>query len=128
MKRVISHLFLLSLLLSSAYACLGFITPLPSDHGREIDEVQHKIQIGSTTRVEIISILGKPDVSKNRFIFYSNKESVGGVLFVLISYAGGGANVYGQEFMDLYFEFDNYGVLVEFRTDKYDKLGSSLKE
>jgi len=34
---------------------------------------------------------------------------------------GGVAGTVGQVFMDLYFEFDNYGVLTDFRVDKYYK-------
>jgi hypothetical protein len=114
------------LVLSIFPSCVLF--PLPSDHGDEIEKVKKNIKIGSTTREEIISNLGKPDISKNRYILYLRKNSYGGVYWGAAGFfIGGGSGKFGQEFMDLYFEFDNYGVLVEFRTDKYDRLGNSIE-
>jgi hypothetical protein len=116
---VLKRLFLLFLIVSSTYGCL--IYPLPSDHGDEIEEVQKKIKIGSTTREEIISILGKPDVSKDRYILYLRKNTYGGWFYWGVSFSGASSQTgVGKEFMDLYFEFDKFGVLVELRTDKYD--------
>jgi hypothetical protein len=117
----LKRLFLLYLLVSSAYGCLIF--PLPSDHGSEIDEAQSKIIVGSTTREEVISILGDPDVSKDRFILFSRKEYGGGVGWAccLGSPMGGSSGVEGQVFMGLYFEFDNYGVLMDYHVKKYGK-------
>ncbi len=42
----------------------------------------------------------------------------------MILEAGG---TFGEVYMDLYFEFDNYGTLIEFRADKYDKFLRSVK-
>jgi outer membrane protein assembly factor BamE (lipoprotein component of BamABCDE complex) len=116
MKR----LLLLCLIVSSTYGCLIF--PLPSNHGGEIDEAQKRIVVGSSTREEVIAILGEPDVSKDRFILYVKREYYGGVGVVIVPLSGGSyAGAHGQEYMDLYFEFDNYGVLVDFNSKKYDR-------
>lgn len=117
MKRILFLLIIISL----APACL--IIPLSSDHGEEIDKVQKQIVIGSTTKNEVIAILGPPDVTRERFILYKHKEYDGGA-YLIIGNTGG---TVGQEFMDLYFEFDNHGVLVDFRTDKYDRFLRSVK-
>jgi hypothetical protein len=115
------------LVLSIFPSCILF--PLPSDHGDEIEKVQKKIKIGSTKREEIISILGKPDVSKDRYILYLRKNTYGGVFFWGVGLFGVSSQTgVGKEFMDLYFEFDNFGVLVELRTDKYDLLGNSIEQ
>jgi outer membrane protein assembly factor BamE (lipoprotein component of BamABCDE complex) len=115
----LKRLFLLFLIVSSTYGCLIF--PLSSDHGGEIDEAQKRIVVGSSTREEVIAILGEPDVSKDRFILYVKRESYGGVGVVIWSPSGSYAGPHGQEYMDLYFEFDNYGVLVDFNSKKYDR-------
>ena len=104
------------------------IIPLPAEHRDEVEKVQKQTVVGKTTREEVISILGKPDVSRDRYILYKHKEYAGGagVGFILPP-IGGGRDV-GQRFMDLYFEFDNYGVLTDFRVDKYDKSLRSVKD
>ena len=108
MNRITFLLIIISLTLG----CL--IIPLSSDHGDEIDKVQSQIAVGLTTREDVISILGEPDVTRDRFILYKRKEISGGA-FLMILEAGG---TFGEVYMDLYFEFDNYGVLIDFRTDK----------
>ena len=107
-----------------------FFFPLTSDHGEEIDKVQSQIVVGLTTREEVISILGKPDVTRDRFILYRHKEYSGGVVvgYIVPGTSGGMVRTVGQEYMDLYFEFDNYGVLTDFRVDKYDKSLRSIKD
>ena len=112
MKRIL----ILFLIVTLTPGCL--IIPLSSDHGDEIDKVQSQIAIGSTTKEEVIAILGPPDITRDRFILYKHKEYGGGAL-VLTFIPPDKGGVVGQGFMDLYFEFDNYGVLVDFRTDKY---------
>lgn len=114
MKR----LLILFLIATLAPACL--MIPLSSDHGEEIEKVQKQIAIGSTTKEEVISILGPPDVTRERFILYKNKEYSGGALWMIILPPSGAGGTAGQVYMDLYFEFDNYGVLIDFRSDKYD--------
>jgi len=112
LKRILFLLIIISL----TPGCL--IIPLPSDHGEEIDKVLKQIAIGKTTREEVISILGRPTVTTDRYISYFKKEYDGGVgVMVFIPPIGGWEA--GQVFMDLYFEFDNYGVLVDFRMGKY---------
>ncbi len=116
MKRILFLLIIISL----APACL--MIPLTSDHAEEIDKVQKQMVIGSTTKGEILSIMGHPDVSRKRYILYRNKEYSGGVAWaILIPPSGGASGVAGQVYMDLYFEFDNHEVLVDFRADKYDR-------
>jgi len=126
MKRI---LFLL-VFISVAPGCL--IIPLSSDHGEEIDKVQSQIKMGFTTREEVISILGPPNVTRDRFILYRQKEYSGGAFLGILlpspAAAAAASGVAGQVFMDLYFEFDNYGVLVDFRTDKYDRYLRSVKD
>lgn len=123
MKRFIS----LWILIGLAPGCL--ILPLPADDAPEIKKAQKKIKAGTSTREEVISILGPPDVTKDIFILYKKKEFRGGWLF--LDFLGGGASnrsgTGGQGFMDLYFEFDNYGVLTDFRVDKYDKSLETLE-
>jgi len=112
MKRIL----ILFLILNLTSGCL--ILPVSGDHQQEIDKVLKQIAIGSTTREEVISILGRPTVTTDRYISYFKKEYDGGVgVMVFIPPIGGWEA--GQVFMDLYFEFDNYGVLVDFRTGKY---------
>ena len=122
MKRIV---FLLIIVILTP-GCL--IIPLPGEHGQEIDKIQSQIAVGLTTREDVISILGEPDVTRDRFIFYQKKEHNGGWFVVVFSSTSGRAEVAGQEFMDLYFEFDNYGVLTDFRVDKYDKSLRSVKD
>ena len=111
----------LLIIISMTLGCL--IIPLSSDHGDEIDKVQSQIAVGLTTREDVISILSEPDVTRDRFILYKRKEISGGA-FLMILEAGG---TFGEVYMDLYFEFDNYGTLIEFRADKYDKFLRSVK-
>jgi len=124
MKRIA---FLL-IIISVAPGCLFFALPLPAEHGQEIDKVQSQIVVGKTTREDVISILGEPDVTRDRFIFYQKKIYNGGWFVVALGGAtGGGAGIAGQEFMDLYFEFDSYGVLTDYRVDKYDKAWDTVE-
>jgi hypothetical protein len=105
-------------IMSLSSSCI--ILPDPDIHKEQINQLQSQIAVGSTTREEIISLLGKPDVTRDRWVMYKRRIYEGGVLVAL--YGKGTVGVYapGKELMDLYFEFDNYGTLTEFRTDKYD--------
>lgn len=114
MKRIL----ILFLIANLSPGCL--MIPLTSDHGEEIDKVQKQMVIGTTTKGEILSIMGHPDVSRKRYILYRNKEYSGGMAWAILIPKTPPSGVAGQVYMDLYFEFDNYGVLVEFRSDKYD--------
>ena len=122
MKRIL----ILFIIVSLTPGCLIF--PLPSDHGEEIDKVQSQIVLGSTTREDVISILGEPDFTRDRFILYRHKDYSGGAVVGILIPPSGVGGVVGQRFMDLYFEFDNYGVLTDFRVDKYDKSFRSVKD
>jgi len=105
-----------------------FIIPLPAEHRDEVEKVQKQTVVGKTTREEVISILGEPDVSRDRYILYIHKEYSGGFGYIVFLVWVGTGGEGGQRFMDLYFEFDNYGVLTDFRTDKYDKSLRSVKD
>lgn len=125
LKRILFLLIIISL----TSGCPIYI-PLPADHWQEIACVRSQIAVGVTTREDVISKLGEPDVKRDRFILYKNKEYDGGAFvgfFIPIGTGGGGGTV-GQVFMDLYFEFDKSGVLTEYRVDKYDKSLRSVKD
>lgn len=119
MKRLLILILILNLL----PACLPF--QLPSEHGEAIDKLPSQIVIGSTTKEEIIKILGQPEYTRDRFILYKKKYSR--VMIVLLPFP-----IYKESrvrrFMDLYFRFDDYGVLTDYRTDKYDQHLRALKE
>ena len=128
MKRILFLLIIISL----APGCI--IIPLPADDLIEIDKIHKQIAVGKNTREAVISILGEPDVSRDRYILYKHKEYSGGTYFMyfipILPFGRGccgGEGKAGQVFMDLYFEFDNYGVLTDFRTDTYDKRLNSVK-
>jgi len=53
------------------------IIPLPADHFEEIDKVLH-LDIGSSTKEEVISILGEPDITLDGAIMYNSREYSGG--------------------------------------------------
>jgi len=98
MKRILFLLIIISL----TSGCPIFI-PLPSDHFDEINKVQKQIAVGKTTREDVISILGKPDVKRDRFILYKNKEYRGGAIVGIYLVVGGGCwhcrtSVYGLIF------------------------------
>lgn len=122
MKRVVFLLIIISL----TSCTIPYIFPAPSEHRQEIDCVRSQIAVGLTTREDVISILGQPDVTRDRFIIYERKEYDGGIYYGLITWSG--PEVFGQVFMSLYFEFDNYGVLTDFRTHKFDKSGRLIKD
>ena len=121
--KILSFLILLISIFSSCIAI-----PLTSDHGEEIDKVRKQLAVGSTTRGEVISIMGEPDVTNDRFIMYLRKEYSGGVVWGLLLPPPTPTGFAGQEYMDLYFGFDNYGTLIEFRADKYDRFFRTLKD
>jgi len=124
MKRI---LFLL-VFISVAPGCLFFALPLPAEHGQEIDKVQSQIVVGKTTREDVISILGEPDVTEDRSISYNSKVYSGGWFVMSGSGAGGYSGIYGQVLMNFYFEFDNYGVLTDCGTNKYYPGGKAVKD
>jgi len=120
MKRILFLLIIISL----APGCL--ILPVSADHREAIDKVQSQIVVGVTTREEVISILGEPDVTRDRFILYKHKEYNGGMFVGIFIAPMGKTSTVGQVFMDLYFEFDNFGILTDFRADKYDEYLKSV--
>lgn len=126
-KNIKIERFLFLLFLASVFSsCIAI--PLTSDHGEEIDKVRKQLVVGSTTRGEVISIMGEPDVTRDRFIIYLRKEYSGGVAWAILIPTVPPSGVASQEYMDLYFEFDNYETLIEFRADKYDRFLRQLKD
>ena len=91
--------------------------PLPSSHRAEINELQTRATVGVTSKEQIISILGKPDLERDRYILYLRREYDAGILNV------GFCTPYttvDEEYMDLYFVFDDQGILTDYNFDKYD--------
>jgi hypothetical protein len=122
MNMKFKQTFLLILILLLGSSCIMF--PLPAKHREEIDTVRKQLVVGTSTKEEVISILGEPDVTKERYILYRKKEYDGG-WGVIMGNAGGQD---WQEYMDLYFGFDNYGTLIEYRFDKYDAGARPIKD
>jgi hypothetical protein len=98
--------------------------PLASTHREEIDKLQSHMAGDATTKEEIISILGEPDVARDRYIIYLRREYDGGWWML----GCGGSLNWGEEYMDLYFEFDDYGILTDYRVDKYDLHLKPIKD
>jgi hypothetical protein len=92
--------------------------PLPSAHRAEIDKLLPQISIGKSNRNEIISILGKPDLERDKYIIYLRREYDAGLFSVVFKLSG--PLVTGKEYMDLYFHFDNYGTLKDYRVFHYN--------
>ena len=117
MKRILFVLIIFNLLPS----CF----PLYSDHKTSINKLLSQVEIGSTTREEVISILGEPDVAREGYILYLRREYDAGIFFPSCFSV---EQVYGEKHMDLYFEFDNYGTLTYYRVDKYDDRLRPVKQ
>ena len=98
--------------------------PLPSAHRAEIDKLQSHMAAGTTTKEEIISILGKPDIATERYIFYIAREYDAGWW----GWMGCGPVRWGYEYMDLYFEFDDHGTLTDYRKEITRQLGKNRIE
>ena len=107
MKRIIFLLIFLNLLPS----CI----PLGSTHKAAIDKLQSQVAMGSTTREEVIAILGEPDLARDRYIIYLERVYEGGTL--MIGYCS--ELTVNREYTDLFFEFDKDGILTAYRADKY---------
>ena len=118
MKRI-AFLFILLNLIPS---CI----PLWSTHGAAIDKLQSQVAMGSTTREEVILILGEPDLARDRYIIYLEREYEGG--YMILAACGGTPPVFKREYMDLFFEFDKDGTLTAYRADQYvDPFGNISK-
>jgi len=68
---------------------------------------------------DVISILGEPDVTTARYMSYIGKVYNGGWWFMTYH----GDFIYGKVLMNFYFNFDNYGVLTDWTTHKFNKAG-----
>ena len=120
MKRLVFLLIFLNLLPS----CI----PLWSTHKAAIDKLQSQVAVGSTTREEVISILGKPDLARDRYIIYLKREYEGG--HFVLSCPSHVTPVANKEHMDLFFEFDKDGILTNYRMDKYadPEIGGKVEQ
>jgi len=123
---------LILILLFGSGCVIPFVIPTSADHYVEIDKVLSQLKVGVTTREEVISILGKPDFIRENYILYREREYAGGahvgVIIFLVVTGGGGSSKEGQVFMDFLFEFDNYGTLIDYQVDKYDRHLRPIKE
>ncbi len=106
MKRIVFLLIFLNLIPS----CI----PFSGTHRAAIDQLQSQVAMGSTTREEIIAILGEPDLARDRYIIYLEREYAGGDFVFSCP-----PSVISKERMDLFFEFDKDGILTNYRADKY---------
>lgn len=89
-------------------ACI--IIPIPVDHtsGRAIDP-KTAIEIGVTTREEIVARAGEPDaIWEDERIFAYNWEHANWLFIVGVAYVGGGAG-YGYAHQMLLIQFDASG-------------------
>ena len=122
MKRIVFLLIFLNLLTS----CI----PLWSTHGASISKLQSQVAMGSTTREEVISILGEPDLARERYIIYLEREYEGGWKPLVGQIGSGCAPPIGRKYMDLFFEFDNDGILTNYRMDKYadPEIGGKVEQ
>jgi len=87
--------------------------------------------VGSTTKDEVISIFGEPDVKLKRSILYVQRVK-GRTTRIILGYIlppGGADWVYRNpgKWMDLSFEFDEHGILTEYRLKKYAPLPEQEK-
>jgi hypothetical protein len=104
-----------------------FLPPLPmsSVHTAKIDKINNYLTKGVATKIEIISILGKPDLARDKYIIYLRKEYDAGTLYFTTT---SGRPVVGEEYMDLYFVFDDSGILIDYEIYKYDERLRPIKD
>ena len=108
--------------------CSGcIILPLPagSQSMYAFKEKLKDISEGSTTREEVISIIGEPDIKLKKFILYKRRVQSGGAKILYwvgiplkgtgITLASGSKRIHDGDWVDVAFEFDEQGVLTEYR-------------
>lgn len=107
----------LILILMLGSGCLIFPFPSGSPSMRTFYDVHLRYMTeGSTTREEVISRIGEPDIKLKRFILYKHKvEGRGWRLMGGFLGRGGSIHRFEGEWIDVSFEFDEQGVLTEYR-------------
>ena len=115
MKTIKILPLILILLLGSG--CLIFPFPSGSPSMRTFYDVHLRYMTeGSTTREEVISRIGEPDIKLKKFILYKHKvEGRGWRLMGGFLGRGGSIHRFEGEWIDVSFEFDEQGVLTEYR-------------
>jgi hypothetical protein len=118
------------LILIAIWNLLPSCIPLPSAHRAEIKSLEREIVVGSTTKKEIVSILGKPDLERKRYILYLRREYSAGAypLSALIYFNFSHLMIQGEEYMDFYFVFDEDETLTDYRMDKYGDSLLTIKD
>ena len=118
------------LILVAIWNMLPSCIPLPSAHRAELDKLQSHAEVGTTTKEEIVSILGKPDLERERYILYLRREYAAGAypLSALIMFNFSHLMIQGEEYMDLYFVFDEDETLTDYRMDKYGDSLLTIKD
>jgi hypothetical protein len=86
------------------------------------DDLQTKLIVGVTTKSEVISMLGKPDLERESYIYYLGKQYGTGIFGIIFTFAS-----YDASYIDVYFEFDNYEILSDIRCDGIDAAGFSIE-
>ena len=124
MRTTMNYVRLLSLLVVWNLLPNCIIIPLPSANRAAIDKLLPHITKGVTTKEEIISILEKPDVERDRYILYIRKEYDAGSQ--MVGYCS--STEINKVHMDLYFAFDDYGILTDYNIDKYGDALMPFKE
>jgi hypothetical protein len=81
-----------------------------------VDVLKNEFIVGVTEKSEVISMLGKPDIERTQYSYYLRKRY--GTPFF-----GARRLVWDSipsSFVDLYFEFDNHGILSDCQGVAYD--------
>ena len=106
----------LILILVLGSSCLLLPIPQSSNDGAAIDNLLNRIAVGSTTKDEVISALGKPNYSREENIMYWNKHYRGGTKVIFLSTQSKKIGNTPSTLMDLIFEFDSHGMLTRYYT------------
>lgn len=127
----IIKILLLILILFLGSGC-PIIIPMFSEDSPSMGVFEGKLKqltMGSTTREEVISIMGEPDVKQKRSIIYKRRVQSGtariilGYILPLGKSCCADARVHRTpgKWMDVSFEFDEHGILTEYRFNGYGR-------
>ena len=115
----------LILVLSLGSSCIILPLPAGSQSMYAFKERLKGISEGSTTKEEVILIIGKPDIKLNKFILYKRRVQSRGAKIVYwfgipipntpITFSSGSKRIHDGDWIDVAFEFDEQGVLTEYR-------------
>ena len=128
-RRTNMKIIKILLLILILFFCSGcpIIIPLPSSASPSmyaINEKLRELKVGSSTKKEVISIIGKPDINLKRFILYKQKVQSGksqALTGFILPPLGGSGSISGipGKWMDVVFEFDEHGILTKYRLVKF---------